>query len=243
MSKSGPQDFDHEADRIQEVYSGYDRSGRVQRRRDPGRIGNVLANAERRSAVESLLSITFTGHTPRAIVDIGCGTGQVLEDVSASLAIDQGRLSGVDLLEDRVAAARQRLPGAAFEVASATSLPQPDRSTDLVLLFTVLSSVTDGEVRSMIAGEAWRILRPRGMILVYDMRYPNPFNRNIIPITKRMLGRLFPHARLESHSVTLIPQLARALPQAVAARSYPLLAMLPMLRSHRLTAIRHPGHL
>jgi hypothetical protein len=52
------------------------------------------------------------------------------------------------------------------------------------------------------------------------------------------LERLFPGARVESHTLTLLPPLARRL--AKSPRVYDRLASLPFLRSHRLSVVSFP---
>ncbi len=53
------------------------------------------------------------------------------------------RLHGVDLIEDRIDAAREALPAAHFTVGDAGALDFPDASFDLVTQFTAMSQVKD----------------------------------------------------------------------------------------------------
>jgi hypothetical protein len=69
------------------------------------------------------------------------------------------------------------------------------------------------------------------------MRYPNPWNRNIRPMTKRRIRELFPSFELQLESLTLLPPLTRHLGRG-ANRMLPLLAGVPVLRSHYLGLLR-----
>src|SRR3990170_4744298 len=75
--------------------------------------------------------------TGRRVLDVGCGARA--ED-----------LRGVDLLAERVQRARELTPGARIEVGDAQALPYEDGSFDLVLGFTLLSSVVDEGARRRI---------------------------------------------------------------------------------------------
>src|SRR3954452_1450475 len=114
---------DGEAERIREVYRAYDRDPRVQARRDPESRANILIEQERISAVDRALEARWPqGLGSLEILDVGCGRGDELARLVVRGA-DERRCHGVDLLEDRVEAARARLPGADVRVADARELP------------------------------------------------------------------------------------------------------------------------
>ena len=62
---------------------------------------------------------------------------------------------------------------------TATPLPCAADTFDIVVLFTVLSSILDRAVGQAIAAEAVRVLRSNGAILWYDLRLPSPRNRAV----------------------------------------------------------------
>ena len=111
---------------------------------------------------------------------------------------------------------------------------------DAVVFSTVLSSVIDPIDRARVAREALRVVRPRGAIVCYDARVPNPWNRQVRAISRAELGRLFPGCELEARSITLLPPLARRLGRATSL-VYPKLASLAPLRTHAVAVIR-PAH-
>ena len=154
------------------------------------------------------------------IADVGCGAGQWLEEY-VRWGAQPGRLHGIDLLSERVAAASARLPDADLRTGDARYLPWPDASFDLVTQFTVFSSVLDAAVRRAIAAEMLRVLRPGGRILWYDCRYSNPFRAAVQGVSSDEIRTLFPNSTIDFAVTTLVPPLSRVIahysPAAAAA--------------------------
>jgi SAM-dependent methyltransferase len=135
-----------------------------------------------------------------------------------------------------VAVASERVPGARVRQADARALPFDDTRFAIVVLFTVLSSLeSDRDVRHALA-EARRVLRPGGVLLVYEPRLRNPFNARVRRITDEDLDVAGIRPRTERR-LTLLPPLARRLGTRTEAL-YPRLARLALLRTHRLVAYR-----
>lgn len=174
----------------------------------------------------------------RRTLDVGCGSGGELVGFVRWGAWPT-RLHGVDLLLDRLGAARRRLPHARWLCATGERLPFADATFDLVTQLTVFTSVLDAERRARIAAEMRRVLRPDGAILWYDFRLPNPFNRDVRPVTRAELRRLFPGWRCAAHRLTLLPPLARLLaPRAPLLCA--LLERVPWLCTHDLALLQPP---
>ena len=171
------------------------------------------------------------------ILELGCGAGGVLLEL-LRWGADPDRLYGCDLLPERVTGARRRLPtGADLAVADGGALPYPSTRFDLVLQFTVFTSVLDQGQRRQIATEMWRVLRPGGAVLWYDFRFRRPDNPAVRPIHPREVQTLFPKGSLVARRITLAPPITRRL----AGWSWlccELLALLPWLRTHDLILIR-----
>lgn len=100
-----------------------------------------------------------------AVLDVGMGAGRLC----ASLAQQGWAVSGVDVSEEMVELARDRLPEARERLvrASAEHLPFPDESFDAV---TATGSLEYTDVPRALA-ELSRVLRPGGSAVV---SYPNP---------------------------------------------------------------------
>jgi ubiquinone/menaquinone biosynthesis C-methylase UbiE len=170
------------------------------------------------------------------VLEVGCGSGGVLLDL-VRWAADPVRLHGCDLIPERVSSARRRLPSTiSLSAAEGAALPYPDARFDLVLQFTVLTSVLDGNLRARIAGEMWRVLRPGGAVLSYDFRFRghNPAVRAVHP---REVRELFPEGEFTHQRVTLAPPIARRLAK-YSRLACELLHLIPWLRTHDLVLVR-----
>ena len=195
---------------------------------------------EREAAVLSLLG--REGLLPlgdRAILEVGCGSGQWLLDF-VRWGARPDRLHGVDLLPERIARARRVCaPEVTLTQCGATALPYGDGTFDLVLQATVLSSILDDGVRHAIASEMLRVLRPGGTVLWYDIRVDNPDNPDVRRVARDEIEALFPGCRVALTRATLAPPLTRLLaPRAPwFART---LAAAPFLRTHYLGVLRRP---
>lgn len=94
-----------------------------------------------------------------AVLDAGCGTGALSEALAGR---DPGaRITGVDLSEAFLAAARARVPGGTFRQGDLTRLADADASFDAALSLLVLQFVPD---RAAAAAELLRVTRPGGTI-------------------------------------------------------------------------------
>src|SRR5262249_39356732 len=113
----------------------------------------------------------------------------------------------------------------------------PDRWFDIVTVFTVFSSILDRRMAENVARDISRVLANGGAIVWYDMRYPNPANRNVRPMSNARIRELFPSFEPELESLTVLPPVARRLGSGIDT-IYPLLAGVPILRSHYLGLLR-----
>ncbi|WP_225800822.1 class I SAM-dependent methyltransferase [Streptomyces sp. NK15101] len=98
---------------------------------------------------------------PRAIGDLGCGTGRVtshLRDLGADAF-------GVDLSPGMIAVARETYPGLRFEVGSMTALDLADASLGGVLSWYSTVHMPEDELVASFA-EFHRVLAPGGHALV-----------------------------------------------------------------------------
>ncbi len=153
----------------------------------------------------------------------------------ADFSVPGLQLFGVDIDPLRLGRTKRRLPLATVVEADAGRLPFASGKIDLVLLFTVLSSILDPQLRHQVAEECERVLAPGGVILGYDMALSSP-NPATLPIRERDWQVLFPKRSLQVDRVSLAPPLARA----IAPHSRVLakcLESIPWLRTHRLVTI------
>jgi ubiquinone/menaquinone biosynthesis C-methylase UbiE len=170
-------------------------------------------------------------------LDVGCGGGGQLARLVAYGA-DPGRLHGIDIGDDAVAAARARLPLCDLVTGDASELPFATDSMDVVLQQTMLSSILDEEVRRRTAAEMVRVCRQSGLIVSYDF-ITNPTNPDTRGVTAGEMHRLFPECQIRVRGLTLAPPIARR----IAPRSRRVAAALgsvPILRTHLIAFISPP---
>jgi ubiquinone/menaquinone biosynthesis C-methylase UbiE len=109
------------------------------------------------------------GSTPNKILDVGCGTGHLLEFCERTLkATVTPSFYGVDLNQYLITNAIQRFPSYQFEAADATHLPYPNETFDLVYVSTVLAHVPSG---MDILKEMVRVTKIGGTIAVLDQDF------------------------------------------------------------------------
>lgn len=222
-----------EIERIQQVYQEYSAANLGAILWSPENMGNRAIVHERHTALQRLLSTH--GRLPLTefrILDAGCGSGDVLASLIEWGALPQN-LCGLELLPQRAAAAHDRHPTLQIHQGNAASQAFADNSFDLVLFFTVFSSVLDESLRRRMAAETMRVLKPGGAVIWYDLRIPNPRNQNTRPLSRKAIAELFPHLKQELRMTTLLPPLARRLGNLTAVM-YPILNKFPLLRTHYL---------
>ena len=186
--------------------------------------------------IAALLSHTIRFDLSAArLLEVGCGNGNVLADFQ-SLSAQPRNLFGIDLLPLRLKQARASYPLFPLACADGQSLPFPARSFDLILQFTVLSSILDNDVKREVAREMQRLLRPSGLILWYDFFF-NPLNPQTRGIGSAEIRRLFPNCRFAFRRVTLAPPIARALALA-SWKLCQFLESLKIFNTHHLVVIQ-----
>jgi ubiquinone/menaquinone biosynthesis C-methylase UbiE len=160
-----------------------------------------------------------------SIADVGCGNGHWLLEFLQWGAVP-ANLHGIDLVAERIAYARERLPGADLRWGDAGHLPWPDDSFDLVMQFTVFSSILDTRVQTGVAAEMLRVVRPGGRILWYDCRYSHPSRVAVRGLNRNDIRKLFPSCSIRFATTTLVPPLSRV----IARRSWAMAAAIEGLR-------------
>jgi len=117
------------------------------------------------------------------VVDVGCGTGEMLARYAAAGC----RVAGIDVSAGMIAEARRRLgPGALLAVGEATALPFPAGGAELVLA-TMLLHGLPGNARVPALREMARVAGEGGRVLVAD-HHPGR-ERGARPLVARGVAR------------------------------------------------------
>ncbi len=155
--------------------------------------------------------------TPRRVMEIGCGTGFVLQGIAE--AFPQAELAGSDVLVSGLSHAQQRVPGATLFQMDARRIPFRDHF-DAIGAFDVIEHIEEDEA---VLREMRRALRPGGTLLLTVPQHPwlwsavDDFSHHKRRYTRR----------------ELVGKLQAAGVDVVLATSF-FLATLPMLLAARL---------
>lgn len=157
-----------------------------------------------------------------------------------SWGVREEMLCGMELDPERAATASSILPKADLRVGDASELPFDGCSVDLVVVSTVFTSVLDGAMRTAIAGEIERVIKPGGALLYYDFAFDNPKNPNVRGIKKREVRRLFQELEGDIRKITLAPPISR-LVCPLSTIFADLLEKCPLLRTHLIAVLVKKG--
>jgi SAM-dependent methyltransferase len=194
-----------------------------------------IIQQRQRAILQMLRSHGFEALASRRILELGCGGGGVLLDLLNWGALTKN-LHGTDLLLDRLRAAQTRLPLLVLACAEGQALPYRTAAFDMILQFTVFSSILDAPIKANLAREMVRVLCPGGLILWYDF-WLNPTNPQTRGIRLDEIRRLFPNCRYDFRRLTLAPPLARAI-VPISWTLALILEKFTVFNSHYLVAIR-----
>jgi len=104
----------------------------------------------------------------RSALDIGCGTAAC---AASLLSFDEVAYVGIDQDSNYLHYARQRHPNAEFIRADASAVALQGRAFDVVLLFSILHHLSDGEAERVVA-TVRQVLAPDGVVLSAEPLFP-----------------------------------------------------------------------
>jgi 2-polyprenyl-3-methyl-5-hydroxy-6-metoxy-1,4-benzoquinol methylase len=137
--------------------------------------------ALRRAQVVLSLLRSLDVQRPR-ILEIGCGNGWLAENLQS-----MGPVTGIDLADAAIEAARRRVPGVEFETGNILNLKLPTQSFDVVVTLETLSHVEDQRRFVEIAAH---VLSNKGyLILTTQNRIINMRNSHVKPPAEGQLRR------------------------------------------------------
>ena len=221
-----------EANRIRQAFETRDRGRRP--RASKMRAGARLAT-ERSERMRRLVRALLADIAVPEILDVGCGGGGDLR-AWRDAGWPAEKLAGLDLVEDRVIQARALCPGMDIRHSVGPLLPFADRQFDVATAATVFTSILDPSVRRDLFADMERVVRPNGLIVLYDFVVRNPRNGSVEPMGLSRLASIA--GRAPDHSERLSPLIYAV---AAGAAVHPWLEGLAMRvapRTHRISVWR-----
>ena len=218
--------------KIINVYKSYDENESFAKKWSNINLGNKVIEQEKLKDSKSILDESNLKLFDKKILDVGCAGGSTIR-LSLKLGAKEKNIHGIDIREDRVIKAKKSFINANISVMDARSTDYPDEYFDVIITFTLLSSILNTNYRIKISEEINRLLKPNGYILYYDFRYGNPFNSNVREVSYKEIEQLFPKMNKKLRLITLLPPLARTL-KGPTIQLYPFLSKFSLLKTHYL---------
>ncbi|MGH9025098.1 MAG: class I SAM-dependent methyltransferase [Acidimicrobiia bacterium] len=176
-----------------------------------------------------------------SVLDVGCGVGTTDE----FLADHFGELRGVDTAGEAVTRAAARNPTAHYGAYDGRVLPFPDGRFDLTFAICVAHHVAPID-RPSLAAELRRVVRPGGLVVVFEHNPFNPltrvavsrceFDQGVVLLTRRSTVRLLRATGLDPVEARYIIFLTSDRPRARAVERR--LRWLPFGAQHYVAARR-----
>jgi ubiquinone/menaquinone biosynthesis C-methylase UbiE len=235
-------DFDRTRSEVERINLSYEeRRKRFQQKQiysifNPGHL--YILQQRQRAVISMLRKEGFQSLNETSILEIGCGYGGVLREF-LSFGASLKMVLGVDLLRWRVEQAKREMPSLPVVQADGQRLPYRENSFDIVVQFTVFTSILENSMKQAIAEEMLRVVKPTGMILWYDY-WLNPTNPETKGIRRSEVRSLFPDCIFRFKRITLAPPLSRWLAK-YSWISCEFLESLRFLNTHYLASIRPAG--
>ena len=170
------------------------------------------------------------------ILDIGCGKGGELINF-IRYGAKPANLYGIDLRDESIDEAKKISPNIEFKSGNAEILPYESDFFDIVMQFTVFTSILDINMKKNVAAEIIRVLKPGGIVLWYDYHVDNPKNSDVRGVTKKEIHKLFSDCNIHLRRITLAPPLVRAIVPYSVLACYCLEKMI-IFNTHYLGIIR-----
>lgn len=147
-----------------------------------------MAKREDPEGIELQTTLKHVSFDGKDVLEIGCGDGR-LTFKYASMA---KKVVAIDPIVEDVEDAKKSLPAALtsklrFQVGRAEELPFPDESYDIAFFTWSLCCISIPQMKKALQ-EAWRVLKPDGVLINLQPSLEQPFLRGIVTylITKKL---------------------------------------------------------
>lgn len=194
-----------------------------------------LVSSREKIFISSLLKYFGTDYSDLKVLDLGFGSGNdIFNLIKAGFKVEN--ISGVEVIEERFQYVKSIIPNADLKLNNGFNIPFEDNKFDLIIQSTVFSSILNPESRAKLANEMIRVLKPKGKVFFYDIRFNNPWNKNVVKMDKDEINRIFKNEVKRFNAVTLNPILVRKIASGSIILCE-LLEKVPFFCSHYYTII------
>lgn len=110
-----------------------------------------------------------------AVLDVGCGTGITLGELSSRFAL----ATGVDVSDSMIEEARRRFPACTFKAFDGTVIPAADASFDVVYAINVFHHVPP-PMRLALISDMARVTKPGGLVALFEHNGRHPLTMRVV---------------------------------------------------------------
>lgn len=122
---------------------------------------NLLQKIWHQGKVKAIVDLMDPTTTKKKILDIGCASGWLLNEIVTRFTSMQG--IGVDVYKDAIDYGNAKYPHLKLQVADGHSLPFPDNSVNIIVCSEVLEHVLSPQT---VLSEMKRVLKPDGYAII-----------------------------------------------------------------------------
>jgi ubiquinone/menaquinone biosynthesis C-methylase UbiE len=115
-----------------------------------------------RDAMDALLARATAGRHKLRVLDIGCGTGFLMNYLQSRYQLD-GEVVGLDVSEHALKFCQQRGANKLI-LGSATEVPLPSKSFDLIICIDTIQHLSPAGADDLAIAEFSRLLAPQGLL-------------------------------------------------------------------------------
>jgi len=219
-------------DCIKEVY----RSRDINLSHGAQSVYNILDGSQRQAMILKMLRKNgVTSLSNQKVVDFGCGTAARLRNF-LDLGAKPENLYGIDLSDKRIQYAKYLHPNFHFSKGDASQTEFESNFFDIVVNSTMFSSILSDSLSMKISSEIKRVVKNDGIIIWYDLRVNNPWNKNVRGYTKSMILSHFKDCSVELKSITVVPLITKKFNIPIVI--FKLLQYIPIFHTHYIAIIR-----